>query len=270
MHQIIYLIILFLFFSCTKENNDTIPSYIHVENINFDENTTHNITDVWIYINDNLQGIYELPALFPVLENGEQMVRIRAGIKSNGISSTRIPYPFYASYFHFTELLQDSIIIINPTITYSENNSFAFIEDFEGVGLDLSITNNSDTTIHTITNGSKHYGAGFLNDSIIDFEIATDEIKNLPKGGAPVFLELDYKSNTRFLAGVYINKPLEIERKDLVWITPKEDWNKIYINLTEIISESINSESHKIFLSMQRDFSLDTNRIYFDNLKVIY
>jgi len=270
MHQIIYFIILLFFFSCTKENEDNIPSYINVENLNFDENTTHNITDIWVYINDNLQGVYELPALFPVLENGEHMIRIKAGVKNNGISSTRIPYPFYASYFHFTELVQDSIIIINPTITYSENNSLAFIEDFEGVGLDLSITNNSDTIIHTITNGSENYGAGFLNDSIIDFEIATDEIKNLPRAGSPVFLELDYKSNTRFLVGIYVNNPQLIEKKDLLWVTPKENWNKIYINLTEIVSESINAESHKVFLSMLRDFSLDTNRIYFDNLKVIY
>ena len=69
---------------------------------------------------------------------------------------------------------------------------------------------------------------------------------------------------------MYVNNPQLIEKKDLLWVTPKDNWNKIYINLTEIVSESINAESHKVFLSMLRDFSLDTNRIYFDNLKVIY
>ena len=38
------------------------------------------ITDAWVYINDNLQGVYELPAEFPfakVVEN----IRIRARIR---------------------------------------------------------------------------------------------------------------------------------------------------------------------------------------------
>ena len=38
------------------------------------------------YIENQLQGVYELPAKFPVLET-ESRIRIKAGIKNNGISS---------------------------------------------------------------------------------------------------------------------------------------------------------------------------------------
>ena len=102
------------------------------------------------------------------------------------------------------------------------------------------------------------------------FEIATDELLNLPQAGAPVFLELDYKCNTEFLVGMYVNFPPDVLQKDLLWVNPKDDWNKIYINLTSTISEGIGAESFKVFIGMKRDFSLDKNEVYFDNLKVVY
>jgi len=59
-------------------------------------------------------------------------------------------------------------------------------------------------------------------------------------------------------------------QKDILWITPKEDWNKIYVNLTTTISEGINATSFKVFVGMRRDFSDSLNYIHFDNLKVVY
>ena len=106
-------------------------------------------------------------------------------------------------------------------------------------------------------------------DSLITFEISTDDLTNLPQAGSPVFLELDYKSNTQFLVGVYINYSLVV-KKELIWINPKENWNKIYIDLTNTISEGINAPSFSIFIGMKRDYNLDTNAIYFDNIRVIY
>lgn len=91
----------------------------------------------------------------------------------------------------------------------------------------------------------------------------------MPQQGAPVFLELDYKSNTEFLVGVYINYTLVVKR-DLLWINPKDNWNKIYINLTQIISEGINAPSFSIFVGMKRNFLLEKNELHLDNLKVVY
>ena len=106
-------------------------------------------------------------------------------------------------------------------------------------------------------------------DSFFTFQVSTDAIEDLPQAGAPVYLELDYKCNTTFLVGVYVNYPLVV-RKDLLFINPKEDWNKIYINLTGTISESINAPSFSIFVEMMRDFDQTENEIYLDNFKIVY
>ncbi len=272
MKKITYLLALLIISACQKEENpNIIPTYLKIDTITLDENnTTTNITDAWVYINDQLQGVYELPATFPVLENDYQALRIKAGIKSNGIASSRIAYPFYASFIDTVIFNPNQTITVNPTVSYLESAHFS-LEDFEGAGVDLETTIVSDTILLEFTDTlGNQYGGGVLNDSLITFEIATDELLDLPQAGAPVFLELDYKCNTEFLVGVYINFPQSVLQKDLLWINPKDDWNKIYINLTSTISEGVGAESFKVFIGMKRDFSLDKNELYFDNLKVVY
>ena len=257
--------------SCQKEETDAIPAYLEIKEISLQDTTiTQNITDAWVYINDQLQGVYELPAKFPVLEEDVQSVRIKAGIKANGIASSRIAYPFYTSYFEDITLSPNKTINITPVVEFNREEEDIFIEDFEGVGVNLETTTISDTSLLELVDGDNNYGVGVLNDSLFTFEIATDELTDLPQAGAPVILELDYKSNTQFLVGVYINYPQSVVQKDILWITPKEDWNKIYVNLTTTISEGINATSFKVFVGMRRDFSDSLNYIHFDNLKVVY
>ena len=271
MNRIIALLLLASLFSCKKENVIEIPSYITIESITLDENATHNITDAWVYIDDKLQGVYELPASFPVLAQGKHKLIIKAGIKDNGIAGNRIQYPFYASYIiEDQEFNTETTISITPSVSYLES---AILddkpEDFDGPGLNLET--DSLTFSQNITNPLNHYGVITLSDSIFLTEVTTKEFTNLPQQGAPVYLELDYKCNTRFLIGVYVNFPQSLVlQKELLWITPKEDWNKIYVNLTATISEAVGADSFKIFIGMQRDFTLEKNTVSFDNLKIVY
>ena len=270
MKKITYFLILLVITSCQKEDISTIPTYLKIDNITLDEgNITSNITDAWVYINDQLQGVYELPAKFPVLEEEIQTVRIKAGIKVNGIASSRIAYPFYTSYYEDITFTPNETKTILPIVGYMDSIDF-FLEDFEGIGTNIEISAISDTTFLKLVDGDNHYGAGILSDSLFTFEISTDKLKDLPQAGAPVFLELDYKSNTQFLVGVYVNYSQSVIKKDLLWINPKQEWNKIHVNLTSTISEGVNASSFKVFIGMIRDFELDTNELYFDNLKVVY
>jgi len=270
MKKITYLVALLIISACQKEeNSNTIPAYLKIDAITLDENnTTTNITDAWVYINDQLQGVYELPATFPVLKNDIQTLRIKAGIKLNGIASSRIAYPFYASFIDTAVLFTpNQTITVNPTVSYLDSLDF-WLEDFE-TGLSLD-TDSLSFSIENFNGIDNKYGKITLQDFMLLSEITTFELPYLPQAGAPVFLELDYKCNTEFLVGVYVNFPQSVLQKDLLWINPKDDWNKIYINLTSTISEGVGAESFKVFIGMKRDFSLDKNEVYFDNLKVVY
>ena len=270
----IFLIILVIsIFSCSKENM-SIPAYVEINNVNLlaDQNfgeSTENITDIWFYVDDILQGVYEIPVQFPILEKGTKNIRIRAGVKANGISSTRIQYPFYSSYTDTIELNEDESISISPEITY--NNAYqAIIEDFESSGTIIDSTLNSEIDFSIITEDQVNYYAyAKIDTPNINFEVSTQDLI-LPQQGAPVYLEIDYKCSTEFIVGVYVNYSQNVEKKELIWVTSKEDWNKIYINLTQTISESIGAESFKVFLNMRRMGGSVSEEISFDNVKILY
>ncbi len=252
--------------SCTKDE-ENIPSYIKINEINLEDHQhTKNITDAWVYINDEIQGVYELPAQFPIINNGELEVRIKGGIKINGISSTRIAYPFYSSYIETKTLSANQITTINPTLNYLDSANI--INEIE---LDIDSNNNSSISMTNLyENDTIKYSFGALIDSTLALELSSKEIENLPKSGAPVFLELDYKCNTEFLVGMYANNPQSVERKDLLLVNPKDEWNKIYINLTPIVSESINATSLSIFIRMEREFNITSNELSIKNIKLVY
>ena len=275
MKKITYLLIILILASCQKEDVGGIPTYLKINSIELEDNITYNITDAWVYINGQLQGVYELPAKFPVLNEGNTDIKIYAGIKNNGISSDRVMYPFYSADTINKVLTVNSTTEIDPTVNIKENIDGQF-DDF-----DNGFSFNSDTRFQELTNGPYgNYGSLSLDslsdsDSILITEINYKDFPlsfaNVPQQGSPTYLELDYKTNTSFLVGMYINSPNSPTlEKGLLWINPKEDWNKIYIDLTQTISEAIGAETFSIFIRMQRDNDLDENKLDFDNIRIIH
>jgi hypothetical protein len=273
MKKISYLLILLVLSSCQKEDIGGIPTYLKIDNITLDEgNTTSNITDAWVYINGQLQGVYELPAKFPVLEQGNTDIKVYAGIKNNGIAAERAIFPFYNPYSINAKLSINSTTEINPIINIKENIDGQFDH------FDPSYSFNADTCFQVLSGGPYgKFGSLSLSDSdsiliteinYQDFPLSFD---NVPQQGSPTYMELDYKNNTSFLVGMYINFPNSPTlEKRLLWINPKEDWNKIYIDLTQTVSEAIGAETFSIFIKMQRDTNLDENKLDFDNIRIIH
>ena len=72
------------------------------------------------------------------------------------------------------------------------------------------------------------------------------------------------------MIGAYINYPLSVINRELLWVTPKEDSNKIYINMTQTVSESIDNDAIKFYINMFRTDTTQDAWIKFDNLKIVY
>ena len=89
------VLFLLVLVSCNKfDKEERVPSYISIPAIEFivpdslkaDQGTASaKITDAWIYLDDKLKGIFELPAKFPLLNEGEHSLKVFPGIKQNGI-----------------------------------------------------------------------------------------------------------------------------------------------------------------------------------------
>ena len=269
-----FIIIIFIFLISCSKNEQEIPTYITINEFNLSSTSvsgsnSKNISDVWFYVNDSLQGIYELPAMFPVLKTGLNNVRLKAGIKVNGISSTRVAYPFFTSYLDTIQFSENNNILISPNINYSDNYNY-IIEDFEGSGtiIDSTLSSEIDFSIEISEQGN-NYAYARVDTPNITFECALDEF-NLPQQGASVYLEMDYKCNSEFQIGVYSNYNQSVEKNDLLFVTPKEEWSKIYVNLTPTVSSSIGANSFRIYFNQRRLTNNSFAEIYFDNIKIIY
>ena len=274
-----WIFILCVFVAC-KKDEVAIPTYFQINEIGFNDNingetSTSKISDAWFYVNDQKQGIYEMPCTFPVIGDGTNNIKIFSGIKVNGISASRDIYPFYESYDTTLNFISDSILSLVPTTKYKQNLNF-YSEDFDGLGNNFDISINSDTNFISPFPTDSVYGKISnvckvnLQNPFLNFEATTFEIDDFPSAGSPVYIELDYKNNSTFIIGAYVNFSQSVIKKSIIAINPSEDWNKIYVNLTPTINESIGAQSLKVFLSMLRPESMNSAELSIDNFKIIY
>lgn len=274
--------------SCYKfDGNQTVPSYLKIDtvllNTYYPEQgaNSNSIKDVWIYVNDQQIGAFELPALFPVLANGKQQLEIRPGIKINGISSTRAPYPFYQSivYDDF-EFIPDSTLSVNrPTTEYFSNLNFAWMEDFEYAGLTLSETSSSDTVIVRtqpannseayLSEDSKYSGLISLTTEARVYSASSSNSYPIPIQGSPTILEVDFKTNNYISVGILVQEAGSFIKIPLVIINHSEIWNKIYINLGPNLSLHPQATDFKVFFETVLEDNLTSASIYLDNIKLI-
>lgn len=269
--------ILLSFCSCEIiDKEEEIPSYIHIDSISLkidsaaQGSSSHKITDAWVYIDNALIGVFELPVTFPVLKSGSHEILVRAGIKMNGIAATRIEYPFYNFYSGTVNLIPGSVIPVKPEVHYFPAIKFPFVEDFESTGFNFTSPSiSSDTALQITTDPSLVFegtksGAAYLDDSSYTFITLSSSSFTEPVG-VDVYLELNYKCNQEFSAGIYTDTDQYLHA---LTINPNDKWNKIYINVTN--AARIASGSFKIYFKMENNKGVTKPTLFIDNIKLVH
>lgn len=300
---------LFLAFaSCQKfKGSQTVPAYIHIDTIDVECDyytygaNTANITDAWIYVDDQILGCYELPATFPVLKKGKHKVTVYGGICMDGIGASRGPYPFYKPVeYQGLDLEEDGIDTLNPIVTYypiGEGVMVGWMEDFE-TGNALLPTSQSDTSVMRVSGSeawhsvnSYYSGKVVLPPDSLDFTVASaDELTchtNL-LGEKPLYLEMDYKTNDTIFVGIIFRENSTLVQWPMVKVVPTDTehdvpqkWKKIYINLGKLMHEHENASYFKVYFTSDLTVPSEYGQpdyvhphkwryYYFDNLKVLY
>ncbi len=269
-----------MFSTCSKDKYEaTVPTYITIEGFTLttdygnEGSNSSNISDAWVYVNDDLVGVYELPATFPVLKEGNVELKVYAGIKDNGISASRARYLMYDPHIEQINLVKGESIKIDPYITYNTDVKFDWLEDFENVSLSFLYTSGSDTVINKVSTDVKEgnfSGQIYLQEDMDFFEATSVPFSNLPRSGVPIYFELDFKTNEPLLVGIYHDQ----NAYAVVTLRTTEEWKKIYINLTDMVASKQSASDVKVFFGMldtQSDPFLTSNpEVYIDNLKLVH
>lgn len=270
---------LFFYLQCNKDKyKATIPAYLYIDQVKFTTDyyqqgsASHKITDVWIYIDDDLKGAFELPAKIPILQFGQHKLTIKAGIKVNGIANTRTAYPFYKEYTIYHTFIQNQTDTIIPEFTYADGTLFPYKEDFEASGLNFFYNSQSQVQFELISSGQQYEGnfsaQAHLSPNQTFFEAYTTDIYNLPKNQRPVFLELNYKCSATLVVGLFYDDPVPTTQRSLIYLNPTDQWNKIYINLTEALTYQQSASKHMISFGFINENAQDLY-IAIDNIKVV-
>ena len=298
LRKVLIILLTVVFNSCTKDQfKAEIPSYIHIESIDletdsFEGSDSQNLTDAWVTMDGNFLGAFELPCTIPILADGAHEFRVSSGIKANGISATRIIYPFFeicdlfikdgdtyqVSNSNIVNLHRDSTVVLKATTSYKENMAFLFVEDFEDAGTVVETTENSDTSlIRTNIDSLAFEGEGYSGEIHLDnthdfFEIMSAEFVPLNGLYNTSMLEMDYRCDHSFKLGVAV-KSAETGLIDLyesIQINPSEDWNKIYVHTTYQVNLGNSNDEFGIFIGTVKTSSSETASFYFDNIKWIH
>jgi hypothetical protein len=284
----LFSLALILLSGCDKfEGDQTVPAYLQIDSIGFVSDNdlqgtdNQNFIDAWVYVDDDLVGGFELPAIIPVLSEGEHKLEIRPGILLNGISDTRAPYPCIEPIiFESYNFEKDNIVKAYGNTSYYSNAEFVWMEDFEDASLTIKRSQNSDTGIvRTNAPGffadefSQFSGISYLNTNAPYLQLVSDDGNNqgfIFDRGDFIFLEMNYRANSPIVVGLYIKlTDSTIEERSFLIVNPTDDWKKIYVNFTPIVNETINAVSYTVYLESYLLDGSTEGFIMLDNIKLV-
>lgn len=284
----LFFIPILLLLGCVKNNPD--PSWLEVTQWTLLSNTglsgaegelTHNFSDAWVYIDDEVIGVFEVPFKIPILKSGPCNIKVYPTIRNNGISASKKIYPFMEVFEVNTELIQNQTITLNPVTKYNSMSQFS-IEDFEDpLNLNIMVDQNTSAIKSTPTSNidlqsfnGNFYGLIQLNSLDSTWIASTQNQLNINKG-RDAYLEIDYYNTNSLTTGLIYVKPdnstqnnpnIRLQTQDPSSIR----WKKIYIDLKELIGYSPNGSNYLQSFIASLDEGKNEGEIRLDNIKVVY
>ncbi|HKL03159.1 MAG TPA: hypothetical protein VJ911_05765 [Cryomorphaceae bacterium] len=284
--KILYAIaFVFLFAGCDIfDKDEEIPSFLYIEKADVTTNSatqganTHEIVDATVFANSIFVGTFELPATVPILESGDTRISIGAGIKNNGISTNRVIYPFYEINRRNLTLVPDAVTPISAdstvTFTYFDTGINYFIEGFEDLGNTLEAFPENNVSFNVIDSPPEDVSRGqslkidLTSENNVFYAATTWSLTNLPTG-INMYMEIDYKGNHPVDIGI-ITRDSPNNKIFAGGINPTDEWTKVYLELTDEISEQITNNVYDIFLESRIEPGQQNRTIYIDNIKFLH
>ena len=239
------------------ESFDELPMYIDVDSVSvsttLEQGTeNHAILDIWPSSDGQSIGVFEIPIIFPVLDEDEETTLFyQAGIRRVGKTEDHTIYPFFNRIDVTRPFAPDSTITENLVFTYREETKVRFAESFEiqhifAKEVDLDSVTNLVIVDDDCAEGN--CGLVTLTPENPEFAAATSEaFQNVPLNGTPIYLELEYKTEINLSIGLQSTINGTDFEQYFVTLTPNETWNKVYIDMTEIVLAS-QLESYRILI----------------------
>jgi hypothetical protein len=278
MKYILLTIYIFGLSACSfLDSSDDVPMYLDVESVSFSTKPgegagSSNITNVSVFSDGFNIGVFPYPGAIPVLDldgDGKISLDIFAGIKNNGQGSNQISYPFYKSIQLNYTYEENKHIPLNLEFEYKDEIQFVYNDDFEN-----SIMFNysgQETQTDFVQSDEAIYGNFCGLIETMEGQTIFEEESSFRRNRSEVensilYLEMDYKNTIPFQVGyIAYAGNLGIRNYKLV-LTPSEEWNKVYIELTQ----EVNLEDFdQMAILLGSASANDIGKVWIDNVKLL-
>ena len=282
---LLFIPLAFLLSTCIKNNPD--PAWLAVNdwtlgpNVNYfgaEGALTENLTEAWVYVNDDLIGVFEVPFKIPILKSGAVDIKVFPAIKNNGISATKKVYPFLETYQINAVLVANETLTISPTTKYKDNLFFT-IEDFEDINTNIVNDPNTSAASFSLSNNNlqwfngNFYAKVALNATDSTWIAYTNWASYIPKG-IEVYLEIDYRNSNSVTTGLLAISPSGTLPNTHIRLNAQKSlpvvWKKIYLDLREMVSASANGAYFEQSFEAYLEDGLSNTEIEIDNIKLIH
>jgi hypothetical protein len=237
---------------------------------------THNITEVWVFQDDQIIGLFPLPAKVPIVsENASVKIKISAGIRNNGIKDTPKLYPFIAPIETSIEFVPSETKIIPLQFTYkTQGVNMPINDNFESRhSFETDLDGNFATFLSLSTNfaaSGLRSGEVKLTEDVNFVEIGSNlDIKKQDINSGASYVEFDYKGEGEISIGVakINNSIFKVDR--LIYVPCKQEWNHIYIDFTTVLQPK-DFDAYRIVFGFTKAGNSNLSNVYIDNVKHLH
>ena len=264
-----------------QEELEQAPAFVTVEGFALNTpglgGTTEAISEVWAFTGNTYVGAFRLPARIPIHGAvGETQVRLQAGVRRNGISAQPEIYEFYQTVERVVELRPGETVDLGTLpLTYRNDVQFGFIENFEANTSRVFIDPLQGEGALLPSDDNPRSGAfsGKLTITADEPVVTLGTVQRyagLLANRPVVWLEVDFRSDVPVVWGVAgtSSDGFPVQLADPT-SAPRNDWTKIYFDLTEIVNRA-NTDPLQVFFSARLPSGVEEAEVFLDNIRLLY
>lgn len=272
--------LIFALSGCNLINpEEDVPTYIRVDSFQYNSlptfpaTTSHKISSIYVYDENSLMGVWELPALIPVLnKDGGKKLLLLPGVDYNGIKGQQTAYPFFSGDTitlapqpgHITEYVAQTRYLTNAKMLWSEHFELSnkMSEKLSGDTAIVPVTGAEYVFEGSRSGGVFLTGSGQSSESISVDGFAIDYRKE-------TYLELNYKNSVPIQIGLMttLYSTGEPYYEYILGLKPSDTWKKIYVDLRNFAGNYTGAQ-YRLVLRV-RDEDGAAGYALFDNLQVV-
>ena len=273
-----------MFAGCSSlDSKDQLPTFIEIKtyrlvNANGQTIEGDGISELWVYANGDVVGIYDTIARIPVLEEGSTDITVFAGIKNNAMGMNRIRYPFYNAFDTTLILVPGETVEIKPEFNYVGTAAIDESRDFESGNYFEQATGNEGAMAiindPMVAIQGNRCGKATLSTTQSHMEFVDGNHLALTAGNT-AFLEMNYSCNNTFSVGLYAVYDGVPRKEPILFLVPTTtnsgdvpEWNKVFIDLGMMASQHVYADYFMIYVESDK-LESTTPTVYLDNLKIV-